>query len=612
MKLQAKRFSNFIVSIAITALLLTGAVPSFAWDTAWAAEPAFAAETEQAEDAGSTVLPAVTLNEKEFPELNGESGIVLDMATGTVLYEKNADEIREPASLTKILNLLVSLETLDMDQVVTIPEGIETSGTTIGLVPGEEITVKNLMYGMMMESGNDAAEALAITAGGSVEEFGKMMNARAKECGAEHTDYKSPNGLNENPDQLNYTTARDLALISMEAMKNPKFRKIVSTKKYTIPATNKSEERELVNSNVCLWRNVKLEVNGKKVPYKYKGCNGIKTGFTSDAGYCLAGSAKQGGTDYIAITLKADGYRNRCRDVIKMWDYAFANYETYQVIEGGSVVGVRRVKHGEKRKVELGIQEDLSVTINKGTAEEQGFTTEFRFDEEKVTAPVKKGQKMGQALVFNGKGRLVGEQDIYALASVGEGGPLSYIGIADEDVPLTCGIAGAVVLLIIILLLIRRSRKQKSRVKQQKEIKDELKNMRTAGVGLTRAELSDVTGEEIIQPIPKGPSRISNEELNAWTNTSSRSSGRFSAPDMPKMKITPKTSFTGGQKSMSDEELFAMLESTKVSDVNTPRHHAKLTDTERREVMSRTRRGFRSERPARSDQAGQPDPSDKK
>ena len=118
-------------------------------------------------------------------------------------------------------------------------------------------------------------------------------------------------------------------------------------------------------------------------------------------------------------------------------------------------------------------------------------------------------------------------RDIYALASVGEGGPLSYIGIADEDVPMTCGIAGAVVLLIIILLLIRRSRKQKTRVKQHKEIKDELKNMRTAGVGLTRAELSDVTGEEVIQPIPKGPSRISNEELNAWTNTSSRSSGRF-------------------------------------------------------------------------------------
>ena len=184
MKLQAKRFSNFIVSIAITALLLTGAVPSFAWDTAWAAEPAFAAETEQAEDAGSTVLPAVTLNEKEFPELNGESGIVLDMATGTVLYEKNADEIREPASLTKILNLLVSLETLDMDQVVTIPEGIETSGTTIGLVPGEEITVKNLMYGMMMESGNDAAEALAITAGGSSVRSGTIpsgvpLSARA-------------------------------------------------------------------------------------------------------------------------------------------------------------------------------------------------------------------------------------------------------------------------------------------------------------------------------------------------------------------------------------------------------------------------------------------------
>ena len=303
-----------------------------------------------------------------------------------------------------------------------------------------------------------------------------------------------------------------------------------------------------------------------------------------------------------------------------MWDYGFDNYETYKVLTAGSAAGVQRVWGGEKREVEVGTARDLGVTINKGTAEEQGFTTEFRLDNDKAEAPVNKGQKMGTALVFNNKGRFVGAEDLYALASVAEGGPLSKIGIADEDLPMVGGIAGAVILLILILIIVHRSRKRRNRRRKKETIRGELKSMRTSGTGMTARELTDLTGVEEFVPIPKGPSRISSEELNAWTSTSHRPqsgsqvqpqqrppAGRFSAPDMPRMKITPRTSFTTGetdprtdqplQGSMTDEELFAALESTEVYDINQPRRHGKLTDTERREVMSRTRRGYKSDKP---------------
>lgn len=578
---------NFIITVVITALLLTGAVPSFAWEC-------FAAEDTKAGQS-RVVLPAISIDQTDAPKIDGTSAIVMDMDTGTVVYEKNADKVREPASITKILNCMVVLDTLPMDQVITVPEGVEIEGSIIDLVPGEKITVEELLYGMMMESGNDAAEVLGLAAGdGSLDKFSEMMNERARECGAEHTDYTNPNGLNEDPKHLNYTTARDLALISREAMKDPRFRKLVSTKKHTIPATNMSEERKLVNSNICLWLTKETtEIGGREVPYKYDGCNGIKTGFTSDAGYCFVGSAEHEGTDFLVVMLNTEDEYQRFTDTIKMWDYAFSKYECYTVLEAGQAAGINRLWHGTRRAVEVGPDRDLGVTIEKGSAREQEFTTEFKLDDSRAEAPIKKGQKMGEALIFNSKGRLVGTEDLYALSSVGLGGPLSRIGIADEDLPLAGCIAGGIILIIVLLCIRARIRRKRARSRQQEEIAGQLQTMRTAGVGLTASELSDLTGEEIIQPIPKGPARISDEELTAWTSTDQRTEEeRYSGSRFGGRSVRggyDRDFRPGKDTPLSDEELFDMLESTDQADIDQPRRHGKLTPEEMEEVMQANR-----------------------
>lgn len=648
MKAKPNRLTNWIITIMLTALLLTGAVPSFAADT-------FAAEDAKAD---SPVLPAITIDDSDAPKIDGTNAIIMDLDTGTVLYEKNADKVIEPASLTKILNCLVVLETLDLDEEITVPEDVETEGSIMWLNPGEKLTVRELVYGMMLESGNDAAQVLGLAAGGGdLGRFSDMMNRRAKECGATQTDFKNPNGLNEDRTRLNYTSARDLALISREAMKLSAFREVVGTAKHTTPKTNKSGKRTMRNSNVCLWLTSQTtEIGGKEVPFKYKGCNGIKTGFTSDAGYCFVGSAGRGGSDFLVVSLGAEDSENRFRDAILLWNYAFSKYETYPVQKAGTAAGVNRVWAGEKRTVEVGTQRDLGVTIKKGTADQQEFTTEFRLDDARAKAPIKKGQKMGQALVFNSKGRLVGRESLYALASVAEGGPLSHIGIADEDLPKAAAIAAAVLILIILLALIHRSRRRRERRREQETIRGELKSMRTSRTGMTARELTDVTGVEEVVPIPRGPARITDEELSAWTSTKSRpqeptgsgrsgqtgsrngradagrgggqtgrgydgnrpepnrSGSRFGGNTprggygndpsatggnesyMPKMQITPRTPFTSGgadsgtgqplhKGHMTDDELFSMLDSTEVYDANQPRRHGRLTDTERRDLM---------------------------
>ncbi len=590
---------NFIISVVITALLLTGAVPSFGWESfavedakAGQSQPVATEESQQtATDADGenarVVLPAINIDQTDAPRVYGTSVIVTDMNTGTVLYEKNADKVRQPASVTKILTCLVVLENLPLDQEIVVPEGIELNGSVMGVMPGEKLTVEQLLYGLMLPSGNDAAEVLAIATAGSIDEFSKMMNARAKECGAMHTDFRNPNGLNEDPDRLNYTTARDLALISREAMANQEFRKIVGTAKYTVPATNMSEERELKNSNVCLYREKKTKINGKKVPFKYEGCTGIKTGYTSDAGNCFVGSAERNGTEILVVSLNCKGLAQRYKDGIIMWDYALGKYETYQVLQADQEVGKSRVWGGKKRSVKLKITRELAVTIEKGTAPEQDFTTEFKLTDSKVEAPIQKGQKMGQALIFNSKGRLVGAEDIYAAASVGVGGPLSRFGIADEDLPLAGGIAGGIVLLIVILCIRTHVRRKRARSRQQEEIAGQLQTMRTAGVGLTASELSDLTGEEIIQPIPKGPARISDEELTAWTSTEQRTEEeRYSGSRFGGRSVK------GGydrNTPLSDEELFDMLGATETTDINQPRRHGKLTPEEMEEVMQADR-----------------------
>lgn len=438
-----------ILIILTAALVLTGVTPSFATDK---------------------LTPSAEINWEDGPELSGTSAIMIDAGSGEILYEKNAYERRDPASVTKILTCLTALETLNLNDNVTIDYDVETIGHVLDLKQGETISVKDLFYGLMVYSANDVAEVLAIEAGGSIENFCDMMNERAKKCGAEGTTFTNPNGLNSYGQENHKTTAYDIAMITKEAMKNKTFRKLVSTVSYTIPATNKSGERKLKSTNLCLYQDKKtVEINGEKRPFKYEGTLGVKTGSTGTAGECFCGMARRQGTELIAVTLNAEDPDQRFADVMKLWDYGFSKYYTYNAARGNTELDDIKVKRGEKRKVALGIAEDLDITLNKGY-NAKDITVKVVKDKRKVMAPVKKGQVLGSVTVYKDK-KLVAKADLFALENASKGGILSYIGIADEHVPkfLISLLIVLIILIVIRMLYIRHKRIQRQRRKAQRQ-----------------------------------------------------------------------------------------------------------------------------------------------
>ena len=211
--------------------------------------------------------------------------IVIEWTTGRVLYALNADERAYPASTTKILTALVVAETLPLDLEVTVPAvaaGVE--GSSVYLRAGEKLTVEELLYGLILRSGNDAAVALAVAAGGSVPHFAAMMNERAAACGAERSHFVNPHGLH---DEEHYTTARDLALITAEAYRNADLRRIFSTRSVTV---GEGESRRYF-------------ANKNKLLGTFEGANGVKTGYTTKSGRCLVGGAYRDGMQLISVVL---------------------------------------------------------------------------------------------------------------------------------------------------------------------------------------------------------------------------------------------------------------------------------------------------------------------
>ena len=220
--------------------------------------------------------------------------IAMELTTGTVLEERNADKMLPMASTTKIMTALVIIEDCVLDEIITVPDAaVGAEGSSIYLKKDEEISVTDLLYGLMMQSGNDAAAALAIHHSGSIEKFAERMNERAMELGAKNTNFTNPSGL---PDSNHYTTARDLCTIACHAMKNEIFKKIVSTKNYA------GDFKRFTNKN--------------KMLYNYEGANGVKTGYTQKAGRCLVSSAQRDGMDVVCVVLNCPDMYGRSEKIL--------------------------------------------------------------------------------------------------------------------------------------------------------------------------------------------------------------------------------------------------------------------------------------------------------
>ena len=262
-------------------------------------------------------------------QLYAVSAILVSADNGEVIFEKNADELRAPASTTKILTVLLAIQNVeDLDQVVTVSDYavmLPDDSSTMGLQAGEEIPFIDVLYGTILLSGNDGANVIAETVSGSVPAFVDLMNRTAQAYGCESTHFVNPHGLD---DSYHYSTARELALITREAMKNETFRQIVSTVEYQISRTNKQRARTIRVRNPYL-REDDSE-NLKK--YYYPDSIGVKTGTTSGAGYCFVGSAKRDGVELISVVLFT-GNRARWADTIKLMNYGFSQYTSVTPME---------------------------------------------------------------------------------------------------------------------------------------------------------------------------------------------------------------------------------------------------------------------------------------
>ena len=249
----------------------------------------------------------ITLNKDGYASSQAE--IAMELSTGTTLSESNAHARLPMASTTKILTAIIIIEDCNLDEEITVPdEAVGVEGSSIYLSKDEKIDIRDLLYGLMLRSGNDSATALAIHHSGSIEKFAAVMNERAKKIGAEHSNFKNPSGL---PDDEHYTTAYDLCTIACYAMKNEVFKQIVSTTSYA------GKYKNFINKN--------------KILYKYENANGIKTGYTLKAGRCLVSSAEKNGMDIVCVVLNCPEMYERS---IEIFETCFKKFKLITINEG--------------------------------------------------------------------------------------------------------------------------------------------------------------------------------------------------------------------------------------------------------------------------------------
>lgn len=328
------------------------------------------------------------------PDISAGSAILMDAATGEVLFEKDCHARRFPASTTKIMTAILALENRKLDDLVYASEyACKTQFASLHLKPGECLTMQNLLYGLLLRSANDAAVCIAENVAGSEEQFVAMMNAKAKEIGANNTHFVNPHGLH---DPNHYSTAYDLALIARYAIRKPEFNEIVRTK-------SKRIERSINTADVSL-------ISTARLLGKLYGADGIKTGYTKQAGYCFVGSATRNDWRLISVVLKS---KDSIGDSAALLNYGFKYFRSVTFARAGRPVKRVPVSGGVVEEVNLLPGGDLAFIVRKNAAAD----AQTKIEVSKVHAPVKKGEKVGTLTGFL-NGRMVGVVDLVAAESV--------------------------------------------------------------------------------------------------------------------------------------------------------------------------------------------------
>lgn len=329
----------------------------------------------------SLILPINYVKAEDVPLAgNAVSAILLEASTGEIIFSKNPHERLEPASMTKIMSMLLIIESIEKgiikwDEMVTVSENASgMGGSQILLETNEKMSVEDLFKGVAIASGNDAVVALAEKIAGTEDNFVAMMNNRAKELGLKNTNFKNSHGLEE---ANHYSSAYDMAIMAKELVKHEK----------VLEYTSIYETYLRQNTDRKVWL-----VNTNKLVRFYDGVDGLKTGYTDQAGYCLTATAKKGNMRLIAVVMKEPDTKTRNKEITEMLDYAFAQYEIEVLLSKDTVITTKKVEKGDETKVGIVPMENVNI-LNKKMDKKRNVTYDISLDN--LVAPLKYGDIVG-------------------------------------------------------------------------------------------------------------------------------------------------------------------------------------------------------------------------
>lgn len=400
-----------------------------------------------------TIISAVCLGKVDVkaadywpdaPETLSPSVILIEESTGTILYEKNSDEAHYPASITKIMTTLLALENGNLSDMVTFSDDAinNTEGSGIARDYGEQMTLEQCLYGVMLESANECAYAVAEHVGGTVENFVDMMNAKAKELGCTNTHFANPHGLQ---DENHYTTAHDMALIAQAAYQNETFRIIIGTKMYTIPPTNKHAEETVLRNHhdmLCTYHNANRK-------YLYPYCVGGKTGYTATANSTLVTYAEKDGMTLICVVMNTQS-PNQFIDTVNLFDYAFDNFQVLNVAENDTNYSAETtVDNGNLDNIAPFVELDKdAVIVLPKTAEFSDTSSSVEYNDS--------DPEIAGSITYTYAGRNVGKADIKTTGVVVEGYAFDNESTEEEEQEAvsTVQVKPIVVVLLIVAVIL--------------------------------------------------------------------------------------------------------------------------------------------------------------
>lgn len=402
-----------------------------------------------------TITP-IGNRDAKAPSIKARSALVYSLQLDRPVYEKEADARREPYSITKILTCYLALENLDPDEIVTVSEAATQeyeNGTSIWLKPGERISIRDLVYGAMLESGNDAAYALGEAVAGSEEAFADMMTRQAGEWGCADTSFVNANGWKH---KSHYTTARDMAIIAKHCFENETLLKISRTKTYKAAATNKTGAREMHNYMLLLAdaHNKEIKSSGKGgTKLRIKSVRGGKTGTWEEDDCSIVVDFSEKGLDGI-IVLLGDTKKSRISDAAKLMKYSHKVTPGYRVSKKGEAVTDVWVRHGAKTRTALAVSGTVRAYPRSGSDED----IRVEMEHERIEAPVKKGDKLGEYNVYCDD-ELIAQKDLIATEDIRTGWLPSYLYISNRTTVMIAGIAAGLALIILLVVLIIQLRR---------------------------------------------------------------------------------------------------------------------------------------------------------